>query len=127
MKTLSTLALATALVGSFALTAQAGTVTEYSNTWKPGYSLDDSGAERYSRTTYVEADTGYNSGAATVVKTETSVTPKAGFYLDDATHNYVRQITIPNPQGVENKPTVHSSNTWAPGLYADDNGTYSKL
>ncbi len=127
MKTLSTVALAAALLGTLAVTAEAGTVTEYSSTWKPGYTADDSGAYKYSRSTYVDDNTGYNSGSATILQTETSLTPKAGFFFDDATHNYVRQIAVPNPQGEIKGATAHSTNLWAPGYFADDNGTFSKL
>lgn len=125
MKTLSILALAAALVGTFAISAQAGVITEYSNTWKPGYSLDDSGTTQYSRSVYTSIDTGYNPGSKTVITTETSATAKAGFYLDET--GYVRQINVPNPQGTLDRPIEQTQNTWAPGFFLDDNGTYTKM
>jgi len=85
MLNISKKSLATALVvGSIALTgsAFAGSVTESSNTWKAGFSADD-GPYQYTRTIHVDADTGYKSGSAYVVRTTNSDFYVAGSTLDE--------------------------------------------
>ena len=61
MKKIATFAFAAAFATVASVSAFAGSITETSSTWKVGYSLDDSGAERYTRTVQVNRDTGYNS------------------------------------------------------------------
>jgi len=124
MKTLSIFALSAALFAGTAFSAQAGQVTEYSNTWQPGYVLDDSGVERHSRTSYTDADTGYNSDGATVVKVETSSVSKPGFFADD-NNTYVRNVVVKNQKAAV--ATIEEVRTiWAPGYVADDNGYFYK-
>ena len=59
MKRTSLFALAIAVATGLSFTAQAGTITEYSNTWKPGFTYDD-GTNQYTRMKYVQEDTGVN-------------------------------------------------------------------
>jgi len=124
MKTLSLLALAAVVATGFTFSAQAGSVTEISDTWKPGFSLDDNG--EYSRTRYVDFETGYNPGSKTVVKTEISNTRKQGFSLDD-TGEYARQVSVVNPLGALEHSSTEVINTWTKGYFLDDNGSYSKI
>ncbi len=64
------LTLSAAIVGAFALStsAFAGSVTEYSDSWKPGFSYQD-GANHYERVIHVDRDTGYKSGSTRVTRT----------------------------------------------------------
>ena len=124
MKTLSLLALAAVVATGFTFSAHAGSVTEISDTWKPGFYLDDN--DGYSRTRYVDYETGYNPGAKTVVETEVSNTRKPGFSLDD-TGEYVRQISVVNPLGALEHSSIEVIDTWTKGYFLDDDGSFSKI
>jgi len=67
-KTLLTtsIALGAALI---ATSASAGMITEYSDTWKPGFSNIDSGPAPYARTVHTDKDTSYKTGSTRVTRT----------------------------------------------------------
>merc|ERR1711879_539008 len=96
MKRSSLFALAIAATTAMSFGAQAGSVIEYSNTWKPGFEYDD-GTNQYTRMKYVKEDTGYYPDSKMMTVTKTSPTPKPGFKLDD-NGTYFKVVQVPNPK-----------------------------
>jgi hypothetical protein len=126
MKKIATFAFAAALATVVSVNAFAGTFTETSDTWKPGFSLDDSGAGRYTRTVHVDADTGYNSTLQKVIETQVSSVPQEGFEAVGG-NRFERQVIIVN-KGVSSPINMSDTrNTWQPGYYNDDNGLYARF
>ncbi|NVK17134.1 MAG: hypothetical protein HWE30_00410 [Methylocystaceae bacterium] len=124
MKNVTTFALTAALATGLASAAFAGTVTETSNTWKPGFSLVDGGS--YERTVHVDRDTSYNATLKNVVVTEQSDTAKVGFTAVGG-NRYERSYVVKN-QNVESKAELSDSrSTWAPGYFLDESGSFVKL
>lgn len=124
MKNVTTFALTAALVTGLASAAFAGSVTETSSTWKPGFYADDNGL--YERTVHVDQDTGYNATLKKYVATEVSHTVKAGFEAVDA-NRYERSYIVKNDNVTDKVEIINSRSTWAPGYFLDDNGGYTKL
>lgn len=127
MTQFKTLALTAALVAGTAASALAGTITETSSTWKPGFYADDS-AQGYTRTVEVDYDTGYKAGSAYVVKTLTSSLPFEGAYADE--NGYEKVVVEFDPSQVATAAAGEDASkpafvkTWQPGYSADDNGYY---
>lgn len=127
MTQFKTLALTAALVAGTAASALAGTVTETSSTWQPGFYADDA-PNGYTRSVEVDYDTGYKAGGASVVKTLTSNLPFDGASADE--NGYEKVVVTFDPSQVATasastdaaKPAI--SHTWKPGYSADDNGNY---
>lgn len=127
MTHVKTLALTAALVAGTAASALAGTITETSRTWQPGFYADDAPIG-YTRTVEVDYDTGYKAGSARVVKTVTSNLPFDGAAVDE--NGYEKVVVDFDPSQVATasageqtaKPAVVS--IWQPGYAADDNGSY---
>ena len=124
MKNVTTFALTAALVTGVASASFAGTLTETSSTWKPGFSLVDGGS--YERTVHVERDNSYNATLRNVVVTEGRDTAKAGFEAVDG-NRFERSYIVKNENVPANAEISHSRSTWAPGYVLDEAGSYIKL
>lgn len=124
MKKLFSIAIAAGFIAFAGSQAQAGQITDYSSTWKPGYSLDENGG--YFKTTQTDADTSYNARVGVENKVETSSQAQAGFELDDASGQYLKTQVLKLDSYVSKSNELHSRNTWAPGYLTTDNKTYVK-
>jgi len=127
MKRSSLFALAIAATTAMSFSAQAGSVIEYSNTWKPGFEYDD-GTHQYTRMNYVEEDTGYYPDSKMMTVTKTSSTTKPGYTPDD-NGSYYKVVQVPNPKYSTKlvRKTPHEQNEWAADhSYDDDKKVYYK-
>jgi hypothetical protein len=96
MKRNSLFAFAIITASTLSFGVQAGSVIEYSNTWKPGFEYDD-GTNQYTRMKYVKEDTGYYPDSKMMTVTKTSNTPKLGYEADD-NGTYFKVVQVPNPK-----------------------------
>ena len=124
MKNVTTFAFTAALVTGLASAAFAGSVTETSSTWKPGFYADDNGL--YERTVHVDQDTGYNAGLDKVQLVERSYVAKEGFEPVGGNW-YERSYIVKNQNASASAEVSANRTTWAPGFFLDDNGSYIKL
>jgi hypothetical protein len=120
MKRSSLFAVAIAVTSAISFSAQAGSITEYSDTWKPGFSFDDS-THNYTRMKHVEKDTGYNPGSKLITITEVSQSWKPGFQADD-NGSFFRVVQVPNSKYNPTfaKKAPHEQSVWAPNHDYDD-------
>ncbi|WP_417832676.1 hypothetical protein [Terasakiella sp.] len=120
MKRSSLFALAIAATTALSFGAQAGSVIEYSDTWKPGFEYDD-GTNQYTRMKYVEEDTGYYPDSKMMTVTKTSSTPKPGYTPDD-NGSYYKVVQVPNPKyGTDLvRKGPHEQKEWAADHSYDD-------
>ncbi len=128
MKRSSLFALALLATTAISFGAQAGSVTEYSNTWKPGFSHDD-GPYQYTRTKTVQEDTGYYPDSKMMTVTKTSSTPQPGYTPDD-NGTYFKVVQVPNPKHGTNmvQKAPHEQSEWAADhSYDDDKKVYYKI
>jgi len=120
MKRSSLFAIAIAATTAMSFGAQAGSVIEYSSTWKPGFTYDD-GTQNYTRMKYVEEDTGYYPDSKMMTITKVSNSPMPGYEADD-NGTYFKVVQIPNPKYNPQlaKKAPHEQDTWAPNHEYDD-------
>jgi len=114
MKRSFLLAAAVAIASAISFSAQAGSITEYSNTWKPGFFYDED-SRKYTKITYVEKDTGYNPGGRYLTKTEVSQFYKPGYQRDD-NGNFFRVVQVLDPKF---KPELAQSSLHKDGVGAN--------
>ncbi|WP_417820219.1 hypothetical protein [Terasakiella sp.] len=103
--------------------AQAGTITEYSQTWKPGFYNTDSGPAAYERTVHVDYDTSYKTGSARITRTIQLNSYQEGAELTE--NGYELVVTEFDPSQVEtaagqmdDRPLI--SNIAKPNYFLDD-------
>jgi len=127
MKRSSLFAVAIAISSAITFGAQAGSVTQTSDTWKPGFTYDD-GTKNYLRMTYVHDDTGYYPDSKMMTITKTSSSLKSGYEIDD-NGTYFKVVQVPNPKyGTKLvSKTPHEQNERAADhSYDDDKEVYYK-
>jgi len=127
MKRSSLFAIAIAATTALSFGAQAGSVIEYSDTWKPGFEYDD-GTRQYTRMKYVEEDTGYYPDSKMLTITKTSSSPKPGYEADD-NGTYFKVIQVPNPKygtDLVSKGPHEQNERAADHFYDEDKGVYYK-
>jgi len=98
MLTINKKSLAFAIVASsiaFTGSAFAGSLTQTSNTWMPGYEFKED-AKHFERTIHVDQDTGYKSGSAYIIKTTISRQAFDGARADENGFERVEVIFDPS-------------------------------
>lgn len=127
MKRSSLFAVAIAITSAISFGAQAGSVMEYSDTWKPGFTYDD-GTRNYTRMTSVEEDTGYYPDSKMMTITKTSTSLEAGYEADD-NGTYFKVVQVPNPKygtDMVSKTPHEQKERAADHSYDDDKKVYFK-
>lgn len=121
-KTLLTasIALGAALITT---SASAGMITEYSDTWKPGFSNIDSGPAQYARTVHTDMDTSYKTGSTRVTRTIQLNSYEPGAVLTE--NGYEKVIIEFDPSQMETASEGKmdhpmTSRTWKPNYFLDD-------
>merc|ERR1712098_52497 len=117
MKTISTFALAAALIAGFSASSFAADAKGYSDVWKPGFTVADDDGRFYSDNRF--ATEGYNNGLKNVVKTIRSENAQSGFEANDNGF-YERSISVKNNKNAKVE-LIDARDTWAPGYSRDDN------